>query len=73
MEKELFDCVIVAGELDKSGYRYIMNENYSNEVVKTVASTAEAQRWCESSEAHALRREKSKGGKLDVSIFFTLH
>ena len=41
----LYDCIIQAGELDKSGYRYLRNALYVCETAKHNVSLAEAKEW----------------------------
>ena len=50
------NCVIQAGELDKSGYRYIKNDLYLCEVVKHNVKYSEFLEWVASSDR--LKREQ---------------
>ena len=58
-EKEdfLVDCVVQAGELDKSGYHFKDNDLYHVEVVKHNVPHSEFMRWIHSTERWNKQRE----------------
>lgn len=76
------DCVIQAGELDNSGYRYIKNDLYVCEVAKHNVKYSEFLEWVESSdrfkrEQELYRKAKERLGadylmKYNVCAFCTL-
>ena len=66
----MFDCIIEVGHLTEGGYRYLDDESHRYEVVKCVATVAEAVEWYKSPDTLAMCRRMSDGGRLDVTHHF---
>ena len=57
------DCIIQAGELDKSGYHYIKNDLYVCEVAKHNVKYSEFMEWLASSDRFKREQELYKKAK----------
>lgn len=62
-EDYLVDCVIQAGELDRSGYTFVDNDLYIVEVAKHNVPYSKFQEWMQSNERWNRVRELEKIGE----------